>query len=238
MNSHFVSKVVLKNFADSNKKIKVFDKNTGKFYLESIEYIGNLELSDDLFSEEEKKWNRTIENRIGNLLSKFDGDFLKIWEDQSSHPVLKRLLALHFIRSFFFITKIQDNLEEKVEELLVNVPPEFHEAVAKEFIHNVAESTPKMMEDLYKKTKSELDKHEIEIVEASKKENFVIGDAPILNDRKAVLDSEFFMMPVSPRYVIGMGKEKRSWHLSTKDTRKVKRKVKRDSLNYWMCMPE
>lgn len=238
MNSHFVSKVILKNFANPDKKIKVFDKQSGLFSFENIQDVCNLELCDDLFSEAERKWDQRIETKIGNLLIKYKGDFLRIWSDESNHPALRRLLALHFVRSFVFITKLQDTLEVSTRELVESVPIHLCEIVAKQFINNVATSTPEMMNDLYNKTKSELDKFQVEIAEASAGENFVIGDAPILNNRRAVLDSEFFAMPVTPKFMISMTREKRFLKLSTKATRKIKRMSKRESINYWLCLPE
>lgn len=240
MYSHFVSQVILKNFASKDRKIRVFDKQTRDFLKQDypIKDICGMQLSEPIFAQIEKKWGKKIENRIGNLLEKYQGDIVKIWADSNNHEPLRRLLSLHFIRSFLFMARFQAFAEEGVKELLEGLPPEHHDLVARDFIHNVVESTPQIWDDLYIKTKSHLDKFKLELAEANSSENFIIGDFPILNNKQAVMDSQFFVLPITPRYVIGVAKEKRLLHLSKRDTRKIKNIAKRDAIRYWFCQPE
>ncbi len=236
--SHFVSKVILKNFS-KDKKIGVFDKSSGLFLEEAqdISDIGYVNLPSQLFSESEEIWSKSIENKIGNLFQKYNGDIKKIYFNKESHPAFRRLLSLHFVRSLLFLDRLENVAKEKTNELLKGVPESFHRKVASEFLGKVVQTTPNLIDDFYKKIKNELDNYELELVQACKSENFIIGDIPIINDKKAVKDSEFFMLPISPKFIIGVSQKKGIWNLSTKDTRMIKKKVKRDSRDYWFCYP-
>lgn len=235
--SHFVSKVILKNFS-KDKKIRVFDKSKSSFLEDKdISDIGYVNLPSQLFSESEEIWSKSIENKIGNLFQKYNGDIKKIYLNKESHPAFRRLISLHFVRSLLFLDRLENLTKEKTSELLNEVPEKFHRKVASEFLGRVVQTTPNLIEDFYKKTKHELDSYELELVEASKTENFIIGDISVINDKKAVKDSEFFMLPISPKFIVGVAKKKGIWNLSTKHTRMLKKKVKRDSLDYWFCYP-
>ncbi len=239
MNSHFISRIILKNFSNSTGEIKTFDKESNLFVKPNYHFsrVGYIKLSEDLFTESESRWNRKIENKIGNLLQKHKGDVYKIYMNVENHLALNKLIALHFVRSFFFLVRLQEVASESTNKLLRKVPDELRSVVANDFLAKVVQNTPNIMDDLYNKTKNHLNKYKLELVIPSKKEKFIIGDIPIINNKQAIKSSEFLVMPLSPDFAISVARKNGIWNLSTKDTRKLKKMTKRDSIRYWFCKP-
>lgn len=217
MNSHLISKVVLKKFSVNNK-VAVHDKSSDALIdLRVIDSIACIEQDADILGDLEKKWCNEIETHMPKIYNSLELGYLL---DRPTHiKIIKRLLVLHFIRSSVFYKIYSEKTVQMVDEFTARVKAQAPEESKNqdEQIRSYGERElaiflPVILQDQIAKIEEDIQPHGIEIGIASEGFEFVIGDNPVItattDGKVGILNgvpfksSIAFGMPLTPKHLV------------------------------------
>lgn len=253
MKTHLVSQVILKEFTDSNGLLTLNYKDTNKpSEKKTTKDACYIEVETALIQRLEKYWNESVESDAKKTLRILKaGDILNY---EKHINILKRLMALHYIRSslivdiFNELSAYQTNLvieelmdqlsleREKVEKL---VEPRLPKILTKTLVQS--------LEELIEKVDNHISKFGIEVGVAPETESFMLSDSPaILLDKNgnlgprqgvALLQASGFVMVMTPKHVVGLksGKQGKNYRQLTADQVKEinKKQIKHSLSEYY-----
>ena len=230
-------------------------KNNGEIISNlTVKNFAYVEREADLFSEQEKLWNKDIENRMPDVYRALKrGDPLS----DSAIFIIKKLLALHFIRSVAFNEIYEKSKLNFGNDLLKRMKKKF----PKEFVVNGAiwnndwikrtkNAMPELLSDNIQKVEGYIASYNLEVGLAPDDVEFIIGDNPVLSvgDNGAigilqgvpVLKSRAFGMPLSTKYFVALTSSTRSCvyiALTKKEVESVNEKQIRGCVEYYYSTP-
>lgn len=221
MRSHLISQVVLKQFADDQRRIVVHSKGTDDTELKPIDCVAYMDIDEVLIKKLEEQWSQEIEAKADTAINNLKAGNINYFEKHIG--VVKSLLALHFIRSQVFrlveASKqvIDDRLTQAKDEVIA-VYPEYNDLIertyAKENGSAYVDIAIKIMEHYMPKVNEYISDPDIgfEIGEAPDGSEFIIGDIPVvtgnINHQFAIpiTEANVIAMPLTPKYLVALKK--------------------------------
>jgi len=220
MNSHLVSRTLLKRFANKGL-VRVTSLVTGENELKKLRDIAYLKVSEELFYKLERKWGN-IESSATTAFNALDqGTLLK---STSQKEAIKRLMTLHYVRSQAFVDIMVRDEPHYFQKLIQNVKADvpdkanYIESNLPTIRHNWLVDLAKMIPGIFRTNSEKVENYvksfDIEIGMAPKGVEFILGDNPALTVaedgrigiRSGVPINEGigFAMPLGPRHIAAL----------------------------------
>lgn len=248
---HLVSRILLRQFL-KDKHIKFFDRSDDKWSTtNSLEDIAFINLPKNIFQPIESEWGR-IETQVGIIFQRFGNNPIKYLEDQQSVNVMKKFMAMHFVRSTTYFKLLPKYAMEREKELINSLSFINQDLVKTEWRTRVISSTPNMIKDVFLKIIKDMTKYHIELGIAPKNRKFILGDMPVINFNKdnngqknygiiggvGYKSSEAFMLPISPDYLLSLTVSKPNiFNLKGKDVMNTNKMTRKIYFNRFFCAP-
>ncbi len=222
INSHLISQVVLKHFANKNADGKwqtlVHTKGSADTELSRIDGVACRAIDRAVIDTLEQEWSNSIEKEADKAINSIVNNN---WTDKHI-GIIKDLMALHFIRSQAFelvgnnTDYIISTLETKKNEVIA-VYPEYKDVINQKY-EEAAKTAPLevaigILKTYIDKTKEYLADTAIglEVGQAPDGAEFIIGDVPVVTMNRAskvvpITEANHVAMPITPKYLVALKK--------------------------------
>ena len=217
MRSHLVSQFLLKRFARGGV-VGVNSITTHEQRHERVRDIGYVELEEELIGGMERKWQK-VESEAANALHKLDAGTLL--DSSRNIFAIKRLMAMHFVRSEAFyllmVSKREEYLDTVVRRLGMQFPAETERllpVIRSEWMTMIDGSIPGILRDNISKVESFIDSQGIEIGVTPVGVSLILGDNPALTISKdghlgilagvPITEATGFSMPLGPKHLVAL----------------------------------
>lgn len=254
--SHLVSQVLLRRFAN-RKYLKIHYKFKQAVTYKRTDGLGYIEFPQEIIQFSEDKWSR-IEYSFGLILQRIDDGSLL--ENDESKKVIKKFMALHYVRSAAFIKLLKERETESFLEFIDKIKKEYPDKEdeinsqfllhRQEWLKYMVKIYPKTVNDLIKKVKKYIMAFDIEIGAVHGANNFLLSDNPVITitkDKKvgiisgAVVNESEFLMPLGPKHVAALTSKENSDEyrlLTNSKMKKINRLTKQQAINEYYSTPE
>jgi hypothetical protein len=257
INSHLVSQVILKQFAnkDSDGKWQTLahDKSSGIAMLRKIDSVASREIERSVIEALEQQWSNDIEKEADKAINSIANNN---WADKHI-GIIKDLMALHFIRSQAFelvgnnIGYINKTLEAKKNEV-VAIYPGYIDAINRVYEDSVKTAPLDIVLGILKtyiaQTKEFLSDAAIglEVGKAPDGVEFIVGDVPVITLNRAsevvpVTEANYVGMPITPKYLVALKKnpdKKKPVMLTEKQVKNANNKQVELALTNYFSVPK
>ena len=209
MNSHLVSKVLLRRWADERDRISVLDLATLERSTDRTEVFAAVEdLLPDEPTELEQRWNSEVEMQLPHPLKLVEDGSIFEHRNAQYVEVLKRAFALHWGRSFAIIELRERYEPQYVDQIVGNMTAVFtaseivrartglavpegaalefvRDDIGREFGEQISKDLlPDLFESNRQKATEMIGDHGLEIGVAT--DDLLIGDCPVVTVNKAM----------------------------------------------------
>jgi|GEM_PF-2864121 len=219
MKSHLISQVVLTEFTNESGELIEIDKATGISKLETPANVCYQEIDRVIIKELEDSWANGVEDDAKKALNTLHKSNVLLTEKHVN--TLKRLIALHFVRSIVYelVEASSPQMEVALENLkkeYVRQYPQSKTEIENAYSYDNNEKMKmavRVMGEQIPKIESYLANKEfgLEIGVAPPNCYFIIGDIPVLSvDKKgnmgvlqgvSITDAQGLAMPLSPTHI-------------------------------------
>ncbi|MFO0703214.1 MAG: DUF4238 domain-containing protein [Patescibacteria group bacterium] len=251
LKSHFVSKVVLKQFCGKTGKLSVFKKQGGVPLLKSQSEFAFVRLPSDVFSNSEDRWNRTERRYTACIDLINNGGFFTHKKCGICAEVIKVIMSIHYVRSLAFYSLLSTKEKEKYDELV----EEFEKIISdkatfrKKWIIDLMVTLPDIIQTNINKVLDEIEKYSLEIIKAPKYKYFIIGDVPVVTwnkdghvgflDGVGLNNSDIILMPISPKYAVSLTSHKGGYiSVSVKWLRWINKQIRKICRYEFYALPK
>lgn len=221
MKSHLISQVVLKQFANEQRKITVHTKGSAATELKAIDLVAHIDIDEALIKHLEDKWSHGVEDDAERAINGLKNNNLVMVE---KHIVaVKNLMALHFIRSqVFHLVELNKhmitNTFRQIKDAYSIAYPQYAKSIEKvtkaEYTKAPHDIAVKVMEKYIPMVEAYIADPAIgfEIGEAPEGASLIIGDIPTIttdgnkNFGVPITEAKAFGMPLTPKYFVTLKK--------------------------------
>lgn len=223
MRSHLLSQVVLKRFANENKKTTVHDIKSDRSELKEINLVAYLDIDGTLIAKLEAKWSKEVENDAEKAINALTSGNL---QNVDKHiGTVKKLMALHYMRSTVFIM-MHDQAwsgqfypKDNIEQIIALYPQ--HEDLVRRTTSTEWQTTKtkaaiQAMEIYIPKVEAYIADIGLEVGVAQQETQFILGDIPVVTadgtgrfgalNGVPITESKGFAMPLSPKHIVSLKK--------------------------------
>ena len=220
INSHLVSKVILKQFAtkglDKKWRVVMYEKDGKYSSFCDIDYVACREVNRELIDVLEQEWSKDIEDKAYRAINSVTNNN---WTDKHI-GVIKELIALHFIRSqtFELVDSNKDYIFKTLEanrDKVVAMKPESIDIINKIYFEYRKSATLtvaiSILKEFVDKTRRYLSDPSvgIELYQAPDDAEFIIGDVPVITVNRSgrvvpITEADHVVMPLSPKYLVAL----------------------------------
>jgi len=225
MNSHFVSRALLRRFLINGKLIShnVYNHSENPRSPEQVSYI---KLPSEVILPLETEWS-VLEDKMNKLFPLIDNGTILF--SKENRDIIKQFLALHFIRSQALYTfMVQDSdkyFEQAINDSIKNKPDSEAEILKNRPLYRKQwdESLrTRILPGIYKSKSEDIKgyvmEQEIEIAVVTGKYEIALSDTPVINlddsGRQGILqgvpinESTSCIIPLGPRHVVALTNRK------------------------------
>lgn len=237
INSHLISQVVLKQFANKNSDDKwqtlVHTKGSNDTGLHRIDEVASLEIDRLVIEALEQEWSNNIEKEVDKAINNLAKSNVNYVEKHIG--IIKDLMALHLVRTTVFplvdeYAKQIIGVQSSIKDQFISAYPEQTEAITKLYEEKVKTVIRDTAISIMKKEIPELKAHladksiGFEIGEAPEGVKFIIGDRPVIMTDKdgkinvPVSQASHIAMVLTPKYIVALKKspDKKKYRLLEK----------------------
>jgi hypothetical protein len=240
MNSHLVSRNLLRRFCINNSLL-AHDFISNKDILKNPEQISYIKMPISAISTLEQDWG-IVEGKMTKIYPSIDDE--TVLKSVEAKEIIKKFIALHFVRSQSLIALIGKDEKKYFEQAIEDskkADPLSAEAIEnnrlqfrEKWLQTLKlETLPEMYKNHIQKSMDFIMRQDIEIGEVIGDYELALSDSPVINlnelghqgilEGVPINESINCFMPLGPRHVVALTKKAKSTEYITMTSRAVER---------------